>query len=101
MTLVLLERAVCRPQTIYTTMLKRPTSVAMSRATIAFHCSNSASHFVPKMIQGSLMLHRRAHRKTEMKPVIVVMPSAIHDIFLCRIPEDMRLNSSTTQIFEA
>jgi hypothetical protein len=37
MTLVLFETAVWRPQTMYTTMLNSPTSVAMSRPTITLH----------------------------------------------------------------
>jgi hypothetical protein len=101
MTLVLFETAVCRPQTMYTTMLKSPTSVAMSRPTITLHWSNRALHLVPKTIQGSLRLHLKAHRNMEMRPVAVVIPSAIHAILLWQIPEDIRLKSSTTQIFEA
>jgi hypothetical protein len=95
--------AVWRPHTRWTAMPNRPTSVAMSRAAIAFHWAKRELHFAiaPNWTHGSLKSQRRAASNIEATPVIRVTPRAYLEIFLWTMPEEIRLNSRTTLAFEA
>jgi hypothetical protein len=102
-TLSFTDNAVWRPHTRWTAMPNRPTSVAISRAAIAFHCAKRELHFAiaPNWIHGSLRSQRRAAKNIEVTPVTSVTPRAHQAIFLWIMPEEMRLNNRTTLAFEA